>query len=67
MSFIEQVTELIGEHCSRDRIQKEDCPDFELTDKRWDRLNTIVEDSITEQIWRILSDSVSEVKYMEDE
>ena len=49
-TYIETVTDFIGEYCDRERIQRDDFEDFPLTDDNWNRLDDLFFDKMKEVI-----------------
>jgi len=55
MSNIEQVTSILGETMTKDRVErdmKEVSNGIELTDKQWNELNEIFTDNMKDVIWK---------------
>ena len=55
MSNIEQVTSILGETMTKDRVErdmKKMSNGIELTDQQWNELNEIFTDNMKEVIWK---------------
>ena len=68
-TYIETVTDFIGEYCDRERIQRDDFEDFQMTYDNWNRLDDlffdkmkeVIEETIKPIVWNVLNECTSQL------